>query len=116
MAKLTKAQKAYFEDFAKNDLSNYLFPVLAHQGLELTPELADKLLSMVDLDKYTEIVGSEFLARADFTEIKRVDKIMKSDEFNKVIIASQQVSDAVHEERLRILSVLIPDDEEEVAE
>lgn len=90
--------------------------MLAHQGLELTPELADQLLSMVDLDKYTEIVGSEFLARADFTEIKRVDKIMKSDEFNKVIIASQQVSDAVHEERLRILSVLIPDDEEEVAE
>lgn len=116
MAKLTKAQKAYFAEFAKNDLGNYLFPILAQQGLELTPELAEKLLEMVNLDEYTEIIGQAFLERVEFAAIKRVDKVMKSEEFNAVVVASQQVSDAVHEERVRILAALVPDDEEEAAE
>ncbi len=117
MAKLTKAQYEFFYDFAKNDLSNTLFPILHSQGLELTPDLAAKLLEMVDLKAYTEIVGTAFLERADFATIKRVDKIMKSEDFNKVLVASHEVSDAVQEERIRILSVLIPTEEsEEVAE
>lgn len=112
MAKLTKAQKEFFTEFARNDLSNTLFPILAGQGITFTPELAKELLDMVDLDTYTEIVGQAFLERIDFTTIKRVDKIMKSDEFNNVIVASHQVSDAVHEERMRILVALSPVEEE----
>lgn len=112
MAKLTKAQKEFFSEFARNDLSNTLFPVLAGQGITFTPELAKELLDMVDLDAYTEIVGQAFLERVDFATIKRVDKIMKSDEFNNVIVASHQVSDAVHEERMRILVALSPVEEE----
>lgn len=108
MAKLTKAQHTFFYDFAKNDLSNTLFPILDAQGLQLTPELAEKLLDMVDLETYTQIIGQAFLERVDFATIKRVDKIMKSDEFNNVIVASHQVSDAVHDERIRILTALIP--------
>lgn len=108
MAKLTKAQREFFYDFAKNDLSNVLFPILHAQGLQLTPELAEELLKMVDLDSYTEVIGQAFLERVDFTTIKRVDKVMKSDEFNNVIIASQQVSDAVNDHRIAILSALIP--------
>lgn len=111
MAKLTKAQHEFFYDFAKNDLSNTLFPILHSQGLELTAELAEKLLSMIDLNTYTEVVGAEFLSRVDFATIKRVDKIMKSEDFNKVIVASHQVSDAVNEERVRILTALIPTEE-----
>jgi hypothetical protein len=84
MAKLTKAQREFFYDFAKNDLSNILFPILHAQGLQLTPELAESLLNMVDLDAYTEIV-----------------------------VASQQVSDAVNDERIRILAALIPVADEE---
>jgi hypothetical protein len=113
MAKLTKAQREFFYDFAKNDLSNILFPILHAQGLQLTPELAENLLSMVDLDSYTETIGQAFLSRVDFTTIRRVDKIMKSDEFNNVIVASQQVSDAVNDERIRILAALIPVADEE---
>lgn len=113
MSKLTKAQKEFFAEFARNDLSNTLFPVLAAQGLEFTPEVAKELLDMLDLEAYTEIVGKAFLERVDFTTIKRIDKIMKSEEFNKVIVASHQVSDAVHEERLRILVALSPEPEEE---
>lgn len=113
MAKLTKAQREFFYEFAKNDLGNALFPILAAQGLQLTPEIADELLNLVDLDTYTETVGQAFLERVDFTTIKRVDKIMKSDEFNNVIIASQQVSDVVYDERIRILSALIPVADEE---
>ena len=109
MAKLTKAQREFFYDFAKNDLSNALFPILHAQGLNLTQELADELLNMVDLNTYTEIIGSAFLERVDFATIKRVDKIMKSDEFNNVIVASHQVSDAVNDERIRILMALIPE-------
>lgn len=108
MAKLTKAQREFFTEFAKNDLSNTLFPILHAQGIGLTPELAEELISMVDLDTYTEVIGAAFLERVDFTTIKRVDKIMKSDEFNNVIIASQQVSDVVNDERIKILAALIP--------
>lgn len=108
MAKLTKAQREFFSEFAKNDLGNALFPILHAQGIQLTPELAEELLNLVDLDAYTEIVGAAFLERVDFTTVKRVDKIMKSDEFNNVIVASQQVSDIVYDERIRILSALIP--------
>lgn len=112
MAKLTKAQREFFYDFAKNDLSNSLFPILHAQGLTLTPELADELMNMVDLNTYTEIVGAAFLERVDFATIKRVDKIMKSDDFNNVIVASHQVSDAVNDERIRILTALIPTEED----
>lgn len=108
MAKLTKAQREFFSEFAKNDLGNALFPILHAQGIQLTPELAEELLNLVDLDAYTEIVGQAFLERVDFTTVKRVDKIMKSDEFNNVIVASQQVADLVYDERIRILSALIP--------
>lgn len=111
MSKLTKAQREFFAEFARNDLSNTLFPVLAGQGLTFTPELAKELLDMVDLDAYTEIVGKAFLERVDFATLKRVDKIMKSDEFNNVITASHQVSDAVHEERMRILVAMSPTEE-----
>lgn len=111
MAKLTKAQREFFHQFAKNDLSNYLFPLLHAQGLTMTSEVAEELLSMVNLDEYTEIVGQAFLERADFAAVKRVDKIMKSEEFNTVVNACHQVSDAVEEERIRILAVLIPDEE-----
>ncbi|AHJ87306.1 hypothetical protein phiPsa267_049 [Pseudomonas phage phiPsa267] len=109
MAKLTKAQREFFYDFAKNDLSNALFPILHAQGIQMTSELAEELLNMVDLNTYTEIVGSAFLERVDFATIKRVDKIMKSDEFNNVIVASHQVSDAVNDERIRILMAMIPE-------
>jgi hypothetical protein len=113
MSKLTKAQREFFREFARNDLSNTLFPLLAGQGITFTPELAASLLDMVDLEAYTEIVGAAFLERVDFATIKRVDKIMKSDEFNNVIVASHQVSDAVHEERMRILVALSPAEDED---
>lgn len=110
--KLTKAQREFFYSFAKNDLSNALFPILDAQGLELTPELANELLEMVDLTAYTDIVGKAFLEKVDFAAIKRVDKIMKSDEFNQVVFASHLVSEAVHEERIRILLAMIPEADE----
>lgn len=117
---LTKAQREFFGEFARNDLSNSLFPILHAQGIEFTPELASQLLDMIDLKAYTEIVGAAFLERVDFAAVKRVDKIMKSDEFNAVIVASHQVADAVHDERIRILTQLIPTQEgfgeEEAAE
>lgn len=110
--KLTKAQREFFYEFAKNDLSNALFPILSAQGLELTPELAAELLAMIDLTSYTEIVGKAFLEKVDFAALKRVDKVMKSDEFNQVIFASHLVSEAVHDERIRILLALIPEAED----
>lgn len=116
MAKLTKAQHEFFSAFARNDLGNALFPILAAQGLQITEEVGNEVLDAIDLSAYTELVGKAFLERADFAKIKRVDKIMKSDEFMSVIIASHQVSDLVHDARIAILTSLIPDDEEEAAE
>jgi hypothetical protein len=111
MAKLTKAQREFFADFARNDISNSLFPILHAQGLEFTEEIANEFLDLVNLDAYTEIVAQAFLERVDFVTIKKIDKIMKSDEFQNVIVASHQVSDVVHEERIRILTGLIPTEE-----
>jgi hypothetical protein len=113
MTKLTKAQREFFSEFARNDLGNALFPILASQGLQITKEVGGEVLDAIDLSAYTEIVGQAFLERADFATIKRVDKIMKSEDFLKVVVASHQVSDLVHEARISILTSLIPDDEEE---
>ena len=110
--KLTKAQREFFYEFAKNDLGNALFPILDAQGLALTPELAAELLAMVNLDAYTEIVNKTFLKHVNFPTLKRVDKIMKSEEFNSVIFASHLVSEAVHDERIRVLMALIPEADE----
>lgn len=110
--KLTKAQREFFYEFARNDLSNALFPILDAQGLNLTPELAAELLAMVDLEAYTDIIGKTFLEKVEFAALKRVDKIMKSDEFNQVVFASHLVSEAVHEERIRILLAMIPESDE----
>lgn len=112
MAKLTKAQREFFSEFARNDLGNALFPILAAQGLQLTKEIGDEVLDAIDLSAYTELVGQSFLERADFATIKKIDKIMKSEDFIKVIVASHQVSDLVNDARIAILASLIPDDEE----
>lgn len=106
--KLNKTQREFFHAFAKNDLSNSLFPILHAQGIEFTPELAEELLSMVDLEAYTQIIAAAFLERVEFAAIKRVDKVMRSEEFTNVMIASHQVGDIVNDERVRILSALIP--------
>lgn len=116
MAKLTKAQREFFADFARNDIGNALFPILAAQGLQITEEVGNEVLDAIDLTAYVELIGAAFLERADFATIKRVDKIMKGDDFNKVIVASHQVSDLVHEARIAILTSLIPDEEGEAAE
>ncbi|CUR44344.1 hypothetical protein VCM_00142 [Pseudomonas phage VCM] len=116
MAKLTKAQREFFTEFARNDLGNALFPILAAQGLQITKEVGDEVLDAIDLSSYIELIGAAFLERADFATIKRVDKIMKSEDFMNVIVASHQVSDLVHDARISILTSLIPDDEEEAAE
>lgn len=108
---LTKAQKAFFEEFARNDLSNTLFPILDAQGINFTQELANELLDMIDLSTYTEIIGSAFLEHVDFAALKRVDKILRSEEYQKVMDVSQAVSEAVHEERIRILAAMIPTEE-----
>lgn len=105
---LTKAQKAFFEEFARNDLSNTLFPILDAQGINFTQELANELLDMIDLSTYTEIIGAAFLEHVDFAALKRVDKILRSEEYQKVMDVSQAVSDTVHEERIRILAAMIP--------
>lgn len=111
-AKLPKAQREFFAEFARNDISNSLFPILHSQGLQFTPEVANEILDQINLDAYVELIAKEFTDRIDFATIKKVDKIMKSDDFHNVIVASQQVSDAVNEARITILTSLIPDDEE----
>lgn len=110
--KLPKAQREFFAEFARNDISNCLFPILHAQGLEFTAEVANEVLDQINFDAYIELIAKEFTDRVDFATIKKVDKIMKSDDFHNVIVASQQVSDAVNEARIDILASLVPDEEE----
>lgn len=112
MAKLTKAQREFFAEFARNDISNCLFPILHAQGLQFTAEVANEVLDQINFDPYIELIAKEFMDRVDFATIKKIDKVMKSDEFQNVIVASQQVSDVVNDMRIDMLTSLIPDEEE----
>lgn len=112
MAKLTKAQREFFSEFARNDISNCLFPLLHSQGLEFTEEVANEVLDGINFDPYIELIAESFLARVDFATIKKIDKVMKSEEFQKVIVASHQVSDVVNDARIAILTALVPDEDE----
>ena len=109
---LPKAQREFFAEFARNDISNSLFPLLHAQGLEFTAEVANEILDQIDFAPYIELIAKEFTDRVDFATIRKIDKIMKSDDFQKVIVASHQVSDLVHDARLDILVSLVPDEEE----
>lgn len=113
MAKLTKAQKEFFTEFAKNSLANSLFPLLKMKGLEFTHDKAKELIDMIDVSDLAEGIGQAFLQRVSFTEVKRINAIMKSDEFVRVIAASHEVGADTEAQLMELLVQLIPADEAE---
>lgn len=115
-AKLNKAQKAFFGEFAHNAVADILGPVLEFKGVEITPEQLQDVVKTLDLTSLTTGIGQGFLANVDFKTILKVDKFMKSEEFRKVLEVSSLVNAAVQAELVQIVAPLIPSDDEPSAD
>jgi hypothetical protein len=109
--KLNKAQKAFFGEFAHNAVADILGPVLEFKGVEITRDQLQEVVATLDLSGLTTAIGQGFLAQVDFKTILKVDKFMKSEEFNSVLTASSLVNAAVQGELVQIVAPLIPSDE-----
>jgi hypothetical protein len=119
--KLKKAEKEFFGDFAANAVSNILAPILEYKGVDITNEQVTEVIKTLDLSVLTQAIGQAFLERVAFKDIVKVDKFMKSEEFQSVVLASTEVNAMVQGELIQIVAPLIPADpveptEEELAD
>ena len=88
--KLTKAQREFFERVTRALLMGIIFVALDGDIDEET----SKYVESVDVAGLTEAVGAAYLAEASFADVKRVDKFIRSDEFQAVQRAGGQVGEA----------------------
>lgn len=114
--KLKKAEKQFFGDFAANAVSNILAPILEYRGVDITNEQVTEVIKTLDLSVLTQAIGQSFLERVSFKDIVKVDKFMKSEEFQAVVLASTEVNAMVQGELIQIVAPLIPADPTLVAE
>lgn len=110
MAKLPKAQREFFETFARVGVSNLLGPALSYRGIEISEEQVGNVVDTLKLDSLTEAIAKEFTDRVDFKTIKKVDAFMKSEEFRIVVEASTEVNRAINDLLVSIVAPLIPSD------
>lgn len=106
--KLTAAQKEFFQGFVDNMVRSVIQAVLEVGEREMPEDKLDALISSLDTKTLRDAAGLEFLKRCSFAELKRVDRLMKSEEFAKVITASAEVGQAVQVELLAVIGPLIP--------
>ena len=106
--KLSKPQTEFFSVFVDNMITSVIQAVLASGGLEMDAEGIKSVLNTVDTDDLVKAVGAEYLQRVSFAELKRVDKIMRSAEFQKVVRAGAEVGEAIQAELLAVIGPLIP--------
>lgn len=105
--KLTKVQKEFFQGFAFNAVSTLLVGVHDLNGSD-TP--VDEIIAQVqdtDLTGLVQEIGEQFLARVPFKTLQKVDKFLKSDESVSVVVASTEVSNAVNDSILEIITKLV---------
>lgn len=101
MAKLTKTQKAFFEKFAKNILTNTILMDMTSKGFEVTDEVVVQVQKLVDqqnVDSLVTAVGTAMLERAEFKTLVKVEKFLNSEEARTATRAAQEVGATVQEE------------------
>ena len=108
-AKLTAPQKEFFQGFVDNMVRGVIQAVLEVGEREIADDKLDALISGLNTEALRDAAGAEFLKRCSFPELKRVDRLMKSEEFAKVITASAEVGQAVQVELLSVIGPLIPE-------
>ncbi len=94
---LTKAQNEFFSKFVKNAVQNLLISAAAPQYAEAVRDASAEALEEVNLKALTEGLGAVFLERVDFATLKRVNKFLESEDYQKVNVASSEALNAVED-------------------
>lgn len=89
--KLTKAQREFFKTFTESAIQNLLIAASKPEHAVQVQQAAQAALAGMDTDALVEATGSAFLERVDFATIKRVHKLLTSEDYQKVSVASAQV-------------------------
>lgn len=110
MAKLPKAQREFFDQFARIGVQNLLGPALSYKGVEINDEQLAAAVATLDLKELTEAIAAEFTSRVDFKTIKKVDAFMRGSEFHSVVQASTEVNRAINDLLVSVVAPLVPND------
>ena len=78
--KLTVAQTAFFTQFAEDAVRESF----THASDD---EAVEKFVSGLDLKEFGTRLGKVILSRVSYSDVKAVDKFLKSDQYNNVIAA-----------------------------
>lgn len=101
MAKLTKAQKEFFDKFAKNILTNTILMDMGTKGFDVTDEVVEQVQKLVDqqnVDSLVNAVGAALLERVEFKTLVKVEKFLNTEEARTAMQAAQEVGASVQEE------------------
>lgn len=109
--KLTKVQREFFDNFARNAVVGTLAPILDYKGIEISQEQLSEAVATVDVTELRDAIAEKFLEKVDFKSLQKVDKFMKTQEFLDVVSASTVVHAAVQVELLNVIAPLIPQEE-----
>ena len=96
--KLTKAQKEFFTDFTRNALKNLLISQVHSDYLDTVKPVAEQVVEAADVAVLSQAVGEKFLENIDFNTLKRVDKFLKSEDYQRSVEASAVALAGLHQE------------------
>lgn len=96
--KLTKVQRAFFEEFTKNSIKNLLLSQALPQYAEDVALAIDDVLADADVSVLSGAIADGFLAQIEFKTLQKVDKFMKSPEYVQANEAASAVLATVQEE------------------
>lgn len=105
--KLTKGQKEFFQGFAFNAVSTLLVGVHEMNGSDVPAEVLIAQVQALDMTELVQEIGEQFLARVPFKTIQKVDKFLKSDEAVSVVVASTEVSNAINDSLVEVITRLV---------
>jgi len=111
---LTKVQKEFFTEFAKTAVTNLLLSQVPEEYAEAVLKAAEESFASADMSVLSEAIGVEFMARVDFKDVKKVDKFLRSVEYQAVSTAASEVLQAVHDELGKMLALTAVAVEEQV--
>ncbi|MDN7141987.1 hypothetical protein KC131_15170 [Pseudomonas sp. JQ170] len=81
--KLTKAQQKFFTKFVEDALRSTM------EGVK-SPDEIDEFLTSTDLTPLVSEYGTSLLQHVDFPALKRVDRFLRSEEYQAVMSAITQ--------------------------
>lgn len=105
--KLTKVQREFFSGFANNAVTTLLAGVHDLNGSDVSVDEIIAQVQNTDLTGLVQEIGEQFLSRLPFKTLQKVDKFLKSDEAVSVVVASSEVSDAIQDSLVEVITRLV---------